>query len=98
VAALSGICIFKIFLTGTGARRETLVGDDILYMGKLRGLRFYSTALEEAIHKATYYESIWQRLLNQLTSLSGKLLVGTTYGQTPCYSAFINVRQATRWN
>jgi hypothetical protein len=74
-----------------GLRRRT-EQDQMNYL-TYPGLKLYSSAISDAIHKTANYESIWESVENELSSLSGKPVVGTTYGQAPCYSAFMKIRQ-----
>jgi hypothetical protein len=65
--------------------------DQMLYRSYL-GLKLYSESIHNAIHENPSFEGIWRPLENEEASITGLPVIGTTYGQAPCYSCFINVR------
>jgi hypothetical protein len=65
--------------------------DQMLYRS-YPGLKQYSESIHNAIHENPAFEGIWRPVENELASITGLPVIGTTYGQAPCYSCFINVR------
>jgi hypothetical protein len=66
--------------------------DKMLYQA-YPGLKLYSQSIQHSIHDSSVFEGVWQSLETELESIVGLPVVGTTYGQAPCYSSSIKVRQ-----
>jgi hypothetical protein len=54
------------------------------------GMKKYSDALKPIQNKVDY-DSVWLSFETRLSQLTGKPVVGTTMGQAPCFSAFLEL-------